>query len=176
MTRQLKFIIILMLCSCLTETFGQTTANDIFEQAKGTLLTPLSSYKEVEDIQVREEASRPCGRYDRTDSSLTFVTDSTYEVRAAYKGVIRGIFEIEDSYTLLTKFGDYFLIYSGLNKPELKVGDTVQGGQIIGSLYDYRDTPNCCSLQFSVQKLEKTLNACKWLTNNEQHITAGLLP
>ena len=164
MTRQLKFIIILILCSSWANSFGQTTADDIFEQAKGTLLTPLSSYKEIEDIQAREKASRPCGRYDRADSSLIFVTDSAYEVRAAYKGVIKGIFQIEGSYTLLTKFGDYFLVYSGLNKPALKVGDTVQGGQVIGNLYDYSDTPNCCSLQFSVQKLEKSLDACKWLT------------
>jgi hypothetical protein len=166
MKRQLVFTILSLLLFCVGwgHSFGQTTANVIFEQAKGTLLTPLISYKGVEDIQVREEASRPCGRYDITDSSLTFVTDSASKVRAAYKGVIKGIFQIEDSYTLLTKFGDYFIIYSGLNKPELKVGDTVQDGQIIGSLYDYRYAPNCCSLQFSVQKLEKSLDACKWLT------------
>src|SRR4051794_1705205 len=103
MTRQLKFIIILILCSSLANSFGQTTANEIFEQAKGTLLTPLSSYKKVEDIQVRKEESKPCYRYDVTDYSLRFVTENAADVRAAYSGIINNLFVIEGTYILMTK-------------------------------------------------------------------------
>ncbi|NNV58030.1 M23 family metallopeptidase [Limnovirga soli] len=144
--------------ACFTNSFGQPSTNDTFERAKGSLSIPLSSYKKIVSMDDRRHAHF----FDRTDSSLTFITDSASEVKASFKGIIKGVFEINGNYTIMTKFGDYFLIYSGLSKPNRKVGETVLSGQILGKLRKEKDDLEC-ALWFSVQKMDKCLDAYKWL-------------
>jgi hypothetical protein len=158
MTRQLFLASILICNICLTRSSGQTNTNDIFEQAKGTLLIPIASYKQIIDMDDRRHAYT----FDRTDSSVTFITDSACEIKASYGGVIKVLFDINDSYTIGTKFGDYFIIYSGLSRSNLQVGDSVQAGQIIGRLYKEKGNSEC-ELWFSVQKMNKSIDAYKWL-------------
>lgn len=158
MTRLSTYFLLFILNICLTNSFGQTSANDTFEQAKGSLSIPLSSFKKVVDIDYRRHAYT----FDRTDSSLTFITDRASDVKASFDGIIKGLFEIDGGYTIMTKFGDYFLIYSGLSKPNLKVGDTVMSGQTLGQLRQDKDDLEY-ALYFSVQKNDKCLDASKWL-------------
>jgi hypothetical protein len=158
MTRLKSYFLLFVFNACLTISFGQTPANDTFEQAKGFLAIPLSSYKKIVGMDYRRHAYT----FDRTDSSLTFITDSASEVKASYKGIIKGVFEIDGDYTIMTEFGDYFLIYGGLSKPNLKVGDTVVSGQTLGQLRKEKDDLEC-ALWFSVQKMDKCLDAYKWL-------------
>jgi hypothetical protein len=158
MTRLPCYFLLFVFNVCFTNVFGQTSSNDTFERAKGSLSLPLISYKKIIDIDYRRHAYT----FDRTDSSLTFITDSISDIKASFDGTIKGLFEVDGYYTIMTKFGDYFLIYSGLSKPNLKLGDTVLSGQILGQLRKDKDDLEC-ALWFSVQKMEESLDTYKWL-------------
>jgi murein DD-endopeptidase MepM/ murein hydrolase activator NlpD len=95
------------------------------------------------------------------DSSLRIITDSTYPVKAVHDGVIIAVIEVEGEYTVLTNFGNYFIAYRRLTKPNLINGKFIKAGQQLGQLVkDW--TEDNYTLEIILSKGTKQLNAEKW--------------
>ncbi len=96
------------------------------------------------------------------DSSLRIITDSSYNITAVHDGTVIGIIEVENEYTIVTKFGDYFIVYGRLMKPDLQKGDFLVTGQSIGQLTKYSSDEHY-TLEINLYKKEKELSPNKWI-------------
>ena len=55
-------------------------------------------------------------------------------MNALFDGLIISLGSVNDIYSVITKFGDYYIFYSGLSKPNLKKGDFIVKGQKVADL------------------------------------------
>ncbi len=139
----------------MTNSFGQSNANSIIEKSKGTWLIPIPKYIKLEENKVKRD-----GTYDKTDSSLFFITDSSYAVTAVFEGKVMGIFPIEDAYVVMTQYGDYYITYSNITEVKFKEGDTVKRGDVIGKIMKVDD--DTYLINFLLMKQNKMIEAAKW--------------
>jgi hypothetical protein len=162
MFRSFVFVFTLIFLST-TDLYGQKKANEIFEASKGGWSAPVPKFKTIIDVDYRR------GLYccDRGDLSLSLITDSSYEVKAVHEGIVRAIFKIDSTYAIGINFGDYWIFYCGLEKPDVIRGDSVLLHQTIGTLYKEKDAEEY-ELFVLVMKHDKQIDASKWfrkLTN-----------
>lgn len=103
---------------------AQPDSTLLFESSKGYWSFPVSNYSTLEKFG-RNEIN------DRVYYSLctSFVNDSALMVSAVYDGKVELVAKIEDFYVIIVKYGDYFVTYSGLNKPIVKSKDNILKGQ-----------------------------------------------
>lgn len=147
----------------MIDLYGQKNTNEIFESSIGTWSAPISKFHSVIDIESRKSSYA----YVRTDSSVIFITDSSYNVNAIHGGIVKAIFKIEETYAIGINFGDYWVFYYGLEKPAVNRGDSVLLHHTIGRLYKENDASEYELLLF-VMKHNKQIDAFKWfrkLTN-----------
>jgi len=136
--------------------FGQSHPNDIIEKSKGSWDLPISRYIVIQDnkFRVRERV------YDLTDSSWRFISDSCYDVKAVFAGVVIEHFEIEGSVSILTRFGDYFLLYSNLSNSTVEKGEIIKAGRVLGKMRKELDGE--IFLDFSIMKDNKIIGPQNW--------------
>ena len=154
----MKFSIItyLLLTSSLFS-LGQNDSSKVFESSKGKWQLPLPRYLKIYDNEELKHFAA-----NQFDSTLRIITDSSYQVKAVHDGRIFSIIEIEGEYSILTKFGSYFLAYSRLTKPSLKEGEFVKAGQSLGNLVKNWTEENY-TLEIMLSKDDKQLSAEKWI-------------
>ena len=123
---RIKFIVVLIITTLPTGLYSQVQ-NLKFEESKGKWSSPIPKYSQVLDLNKT---------LDHVSAlSTIFITDSAYEVKSVYEGTVIAVECIsENCYFLLTKFGDYYLVYINLTKPNLRKGDHIKRGVIIGSI------------------------------------------
>jgi hypothetical protein len=137
--------------------FGQIDSTKLFESSKGKWPIPVPGYLEIYDNENLKHFT-----YDQFDSTLRIVTDSSYVVRAVHDGAVIEIIEVESEYTVLTKFGNYFISYGRLKKPDIRKGAYIRAGQQLGELI--KDcTEDNYTLEILLAKGEKQLSAEKWI-------------
>ena len=141
----------------LTNCYGQNDPNGILETSRGTWRTPISNYKQIEGIEHRKHAYT----FDKTDSAVTFISDGAYEVRASYEGKVVLLSKYDSSWSLTTRYGDYFISYIGLTKPDLEVGDYIEKGQFI-SLMTKGKNEFEYHFDFLLSKLDKSIDPRPW--------------
>ena len=148
----------------LTQSFGQIHSKECLESCRGCLVTPIDNYKEVHDITFRRSEHT----FDNTDSSLSFVTDNVSKVKAACDGKVVSIeHDKSNSFTLITKTADYFVYYSRLTKPSVRVGDKVRAGQKLAKLTKEHDELSY-QLDFGIYTTDtasnlRSINVIKWM-------------
>ena len=155
---------ILMFCFMLflgNKSFGQDSLNKIFESSKGTWSLPLKKYLYIED----NEQMKHYTAY-QFDSTLRIVTDSLYSISAVHDGEIVILFSENNNTIIVTQFGDYYLTYWNLSKTDLKVGDKIIKGQVIGKIFSYYNS-NTIRFDISLQKNYKELCAEKWFDRKQ---------
>jgi hypothetical protein len=135
--------------------FSQKSFNKKFEMSKGTWIMPFKRITCIEDNEKRKHMS-----VNMFDSTLRFVTDSAYEVRAVHDAEVTTVFEVEGEYCVVTRYGDYIIRYQRLSKPTIKKGAFIKAGQRIGSLLNL--TESQYSLELSLNFNGKELDARKW--------------
>ena len=136
---------------------AQIDSTQLFEKSKGKWSLPLPKYLKIFDNQILKRSTA-----NMFDSTLRIITDSAYQVKAVYEGRIIAIIEVEHEYSIVTKFGDYFLAYSNLTKPNLKQGELVRTGQTLGRLVKHR-AERTYTLEIILSKGEEQLSAEKWI-------------
>jgi hypothetical protein len=154
---RLPIIITSIVCLCGIKSYGQMNENEILEKSKGTWHVPIEDFKEVRTIESRKRAYT----WDRNDSSISIICDSPYYVHAVYHGTVAFINQDGKQYYLVTNFGDYYISYGPLSKPDFKTGDLVKAGQIIARLNKDKNEMEY-QLDLSVMKNQRSTDAFKW--------------
>ena len=129
----------------------------IFENSKGKWPLPLPKYLKIYDNENLKNFTA-----NIFDSTLRIVTDSSYQVNGIHAGKIVAIYEIEGEYSVLTKFGEYFIAYSRLSKPGLKEGEFIEAGHPLGQIVKNWTEDNY-TLEIMLSKGTKELSAKKWI-------------
>ena len=137
--------------------FGQKDSSKVFESLKGKWQLPMPKYLKIYDNENLKHFAT-----NQFDSTLRIITDSSYQLKAVYDGRIVSVIEIEGEYSIITKFGSYFLAYSRLTKPDLKEGEFVTAGQQLGHVVK-NWTEESYTLEIMFSKEDKQLNAEKWI-------------
>jgi hypothetical protein len=140
---------LLLLKILFLTTFNNVVAqNDLtqgFSNSKGTLAYPI---EKVIEINSYEDRKHICDG-DFSTKSTYFYTDSSYPVTAMFDSKISDIVFIEDFYVVIAQVGNYFIIYSGLQKPIIKQGDIVKKGQQISLIEKDLDGRYCVQMFIS---------------------------
>lgn len=145
---------ILILVSQLS--FAQIDSTRIFERSKGKWLLPIPKYLKIYDNENLKHFAA-----NQFDSTLRIITDSSYQVKAVHDGTVTAIIEVEGEYTVLTKFGNCFIAYSRLSKPNLVQGEFIQVGQPLGRIIKNWTEENY-TLEIMLSKGTKHLSAATW--------------
>ena len=158
------FISILFLLICQMALNAQKSKNQLFSEAKGRLLLPIASYQSVVNNN----------RHPFHGEGISFTTDTAHEVRAIFEGEVVGIIHAgTDSYSLMTKFGDYYIVYDNLEKPRWEKGSIVKSGQVIGSIF-HEPAHSNHDLTILLMKKDKHIPIYNWFNWRNRHITERL--
>ena len=138
-------------------TFGQTDSTNVFERSKGKWRIPIPKYLKIYDNEILKHFT-----VNKFDSTLRIITDSSYNVKAVHDGTLTAVIEVEGEYTVITNFGNYFIAYSRLTKPNLIQGEFIKVGQQVGQLVkDW--TEDNYTLEIMLSKGTKQLSAATWI-------------
>jgi len=98
--------------------------DSLFLAAKGSWKYPASK------CSIQKE------RHETGHRSLgvNFISDSSYPVKAVFEGIVILVSEYDSVHMVVTRYGSYFIGYSNLELPQVKKGDTIKAGQIIGRM------------------------------------------
>jgi len=151
---RLLILCILIIVSQLS--FGQTDSTKLFEKSKGKWPLPIPKYLKIYDNENLKHFTS-----NQFDSTLRIITDSSYQVKAIHDGTVKEIIEIKGEYTVLTNFGNYFIAYSRLTKPDLIQGEFIKVGQQLGQVIKNRTEENY-TLEIMLTKGTKQLSASTW--------------
>lgn len=153
----MKHLLITYIFIVLTQSsFGQIDSTMLFEKSKGKWPLPIPKYLKIYD----NENLKHCAA-NLFDSTLRIITDSSYQVKAVHDGTVSAVIEIEGEYTVLTNFGNYFIAYSRLTKPNLIKGEFIKVGQQLGQLLKDWTEENY-TLEILLAKGAKQLSAATW--------------
>ena len=145
---------ILVLASQLS--FGQNDSTKLFEKSRGKWQLPIPKYSKIYD----NENLKRFTSY-QFDSTLRIITDSSYQVKAVHDGIVTAIIEVEEEYTILTQFGDYFISYSRLTKPNFREGELIKQGQQLGQVIKNWTEKNYM-LEIMLSKGTKQISPVTW--------------
>lgn len=150
-------LIIFILMLLTHSSFGQMDSTNLFERSKGELPLPISKYLRIYNNENLKRFTS-----NQFDSTLRIITDSSYQVNAVYDGKIISIIVVEDEYSIVTKFGSYYLGYSRLTKPDLQEGEFIKAGQSLGYLVKCWTEENY-TLEIMLSNDHKERSAQKWI-------------
>ena len=136
--------------------FGQMDSTKVFERSKGKWPLPIPKYLKIYDNENLKHFTA-----NQFDSALRIITDSSYQVKAVHDGAVTAVIEVECEYTVLTNFGNYFIAYSRLTKPNLVQGEFIKAGQQLGKLIKNWTEENY-TLEIILSKGTKQLSAVTW--------------
>ena len=136
---------------------GQTDSSKLFESSKGKWPTPIPRY-----LKIYKNENLKHFTSNQFDSTLRIITDSSYQVKAVHDGTVTAIIQLDGEYTVLTNFGNYFISYSRLTKPNLVKDEYIKAGQQLGQVMkDW--TEDNYTLEIALSKGTKQLSAEKWI-------------
>jgi Peptidase family M23 len=121
----IKLFAIVLLFHISQLVYGQVDSNRIFLASKGTWKYPASKCI----IQKRGH-----GPVADLSTAVVFICDSSYPVKAVFEGEVILVNEYDSVHLVVTRYGSYFIGYSNLEVPQVKKGDTIKVGQIIGRM------------------------------------------
>jgi len=151
----------LLLCTSLLFFYyslciAQNEADSLFETSKGKWPIPVSKYVEIQNNKNILHAN--C---NSADSALRITTDSSYNVIAVHDGQTSRTYEADDEYILIIKFGDYTIIYTGIEKPITQNNSPIKSGQVISRIR--KDIDNQYQLRLSLFYKDRQLNVEEWI-------------
>ena len=150
----MKWLLSLLLIICSAYCFAQNE-NAIFERSKGKLDVPVKKY-------IRFLRSGPPSTTEGLPyTSLKIYTSDSTDVKALFDGKIIYVKSDTGRSIILTKFGDYFIIYFELSACLLKDGDQIHRGQFLGHVTKDDNDEYCLSIQMS--KKQQPLNPYSWI-------------
>lgn len=134
-----------------------------FEENKGKLPWPV--LKGVVYSSFGEHAHPVLKGIKTRNDGIDIVTNEGSNARVIFDGEVRSIISVPGSanFAVLVKHGNFFSLYSNLEKVLVKPGDMVKVKQNIGQISkDAED--NTTKLQFQIWKSTSKLNPVNWLS------------
>jgi hypothetical protein len=129
---------------------------------RGKWTSPINNIKSVDTMM------RGCMGPPSPSLDLILTTNGPGEVSALFGGKVTSVIKMEGEYMITVKFEDYLLIYSGLSKPIVSKGSSINKGQIIGRLKKVRDEEDY-SLWLTLVKKDKVININQWFDWQKVH-------
>jgi len=102
-------------------------STSLFESAKGSWACPIQKYSGVKKHKIKINKK---WQY----KIVQFFADSSYDVKAVFDGLVVSSGSVNGVFAVITKFGDYYITYSGLDKPIVNKGDFIKRGQKISTV------------------------------------------
>jgi len=136
---------------------GQSDSTKLFESSKGKWPLPVSRFLKFYDNENLKRLTS-----NQFDSTLRIILDSSCQVKAVHDGTVTAIIEVEGEYTVLTNFGNYYISYSRLTKPNLVKGEYIKTGQQLGQVIKDWTEENY-TLEISLSKGTEQLSAKNWI-------------
>jgi murein DD-endopeptidase MepM/ murein hydrolase activator NlpD len=162
---------VLVVCIlCLVGVFAQAQPNSgeklllaqDFAKMKGNLPWPADNIKELlTHKQLVENVKKQFHVNASPLKTLTIRCDEATTVKAVADGIVQRIFNIENSWSVLVKHGDYMLVYSNLDTVFLKNGDLINTMQPVGRITS-RAFNNYYELEMLLYKNRKDLDPFDW--------------
>jgi septal ring factor EnvC (AmiA/AmiB activator) len=132
-----------------------------FEANKGKLGWPVS--RGVIKGKFGKRRSLTDNAITQNYKSIYIATETNSEVKAVFDGVVTAIHVMKrGNPTILIKHGTYFSVYMNLSEVNVKRGDKISTGQVIGKVFSNKTTGETL-LGFRIYKDDQVLNPEPWL-------------
>lgn len=128
-----------------------------FGQNKGGLPAPLLAYLVEDKFGVHDHPTKKGIKVQNNGVNLRATMDLS--VMAVFDGEVRGVFLLDGmGSSVLVRHGNYFTVYSNLDRVKVAKGQTINAGQQIGQLGDRNSV-----LHFEVWNGTTNLDPLLWL-------------
>lgn len=95
--------------------------------------------------------------------SVTFICKNKEAVKSCTDGKVISIFNVEGSYGIIVKYGDYFFCYGSLSAVKVKKGEIVNERQILGLPDNSDHEDNAFQIDIMIMKETKYVKPASWL-------------
>lgn len=134
-----------------------------FVENKGKL--PWPSEKGIISSTFGEHKHPVLKRVNVRNNGIDILTNKGEMVRAIFNGTVISVRAISNTNTaIIIRHGEYFTVYSNLNKVFVKRGDKVQSKQEIGTVFT-NPSDSKTELHFEIWKGRSLLNPIYWIVN-----------
>jgi len=137
---------------------AQVDSTILFEESKGTWEYPISNFSEIENLDTKT-TDIPAGSC-KSYFPIIFVSENSQIVKAVFDGQVLMVQNIDSSYFIMTKYGDYFISYYGLEKPFISKGIYIKKGQTISTLHKDYDAKYRIEINLTTER--RVLNPFIW--------------
>jgi hypothetical protein len=144
--------------------YGQKE-NVVFEATKGKWHFPIPNVQSIDTMM------RDCFGIPANSSILELMSNNPQEIRAIQPGLVKVVTTLQGVYMVLTKSGEYFLVYYGIANPGVKKGDFIQEGDVIGTM-SKEEEEKTYKLTLMLLKGSNTININRWFDWRTAHNTA----
>lgn len=140
-----------------------SSAKGNFAAMRGSLPKPVSgSFKVTSRFGRQSLPDLPDVIYDNPGIDAEVSAGSS--ALAVYGGKVSGVYMIPGYNTVvIVNHGNYYTVYGNIASPSVKVGDSVNAGQGLGSLALDEDDRSRSSIHFEVWRNREKLNPLDWL-------------
>lgn len=140
-----------------------TVGGGQFAAQKGKLPSPLShSYVVAQAFGVQTHRSVKTLQVNNTGIDLESAADAT--ARAVYPGEVTGVFVQPGlNYVVLLRHGQYLTVYANLKSINVKKGDKIKAGDIIGAVAASPVNADRSQLHFEIRREREKFDPALWL-------------
>lgn len=134
-----------------------------FEDNKGRLLMPVTGQYTI--VRKFGQHTHPTLKYIKTDNSgIDIEVAKGGKARAIFNGRVSAIFR-QSGYNniVMVRHGSYISIYANLQTLNVKKGDNIKAGTILGEIYADPDDNNRAILHFEIRNEREKLNPELWV-------------
>ncbi len=137
------------------------TLSGQFDQNKGKLPYPVSGGVIVDGWGMHPHPTQKGIMVNNT--GIDIAAQSGAKVKAVFEGEVRNVFYIQGfNNNVMIRHGNYYTVYSKLEKVSVKTGDKVALNQVIGSISS-SDNSDDHVLHFEIWRETTNLNPTTWL-------------
>ncbi len=136
---------------------------DEFGKNKGALPFPVSQPGHI--IVHYGQQKHLDMKYVQTNSNgIDIQTSAGASAKSIFKGEVSKIFSVQGSnYSIIVRHGNYLSVYSNIDQVNVKTGQKVKTGEILGRIYTDNEQGGLTILQLQVWKDLQRLDPEEWL-------------
>lgn len=95
---------------------------------------------------------------------LTLEAAEGATVKTIHEGVVKDLFQIEDSWGVIIQHGNYYTVYGNLSSVHVSKADIIETGTIIGTAASNGNGNS--ELEFLIMNKEKNIDPAPWIRKN----------
>lgn len=101
-----------------------------------------------------------------TNNGINIRTEANADVKAVFSGKVTHVVVIPGANSaIIIKHGEYYTVYKNLIEVQVKPGEEVETGELLGRVY-YDETRGAAELHFELRHRTVKLDPLKWLKSN----------